>query len=94
MANFGIKESEAMSGKEKQEVHLKEVQKILKDCCEVELKQDNIAKVIRMGKCTEGQKRPSMTMIGIGETNKEIFKIVHKLRRSADNVTITHNLTV
>ena len=38
MANFGIKESEAMSGKEKQEVHLKEVQKILKDCCEVELK--------------------------------------------------------
>ena len=38
MANFGIKESETMSGKEKQEVHLKEVQKILKDCCEVELK--------------------------------------------------------
>ena len=38
MANFVIKESEAMNGKEKQEVHLKEVQKILKDCCEVELK--------------------------------------------------------
>ena len=35
-----------MSGKEKQEVDLKEVQKILKDCCEVELKQDNVAKVI------------------------------------------------
>ena len=35
---FGIKECEAMSGKEKQEVDLKEVQKILKDCCEVELK--------------------------------------------------------
>ena len=35
---FGIKECEAVSGKEKQEIDLKEVQKILKDCCEVELK--------------------------------------------------------
>ena len=55
---FGIKECEAMSGKEKQEVDLKEVQKILKDCCEVELKQDNVAKVIQMGKYTEGKKIP------------------------------------
>ena len=46
MVIFGIKECEAMSGKEKQEVDLKEVQKILKDCCEVKLKQDNVAKVI------------------------------------------------
>ena len=46
MVVFGIKECEAMSDKEKQEVDLKGVQKILKDCCEVELKQDNIPKVI------------------------------------------------
>ena len=55
MVIFGIKECAAMSGKEKQEVDLKEVQKILKDCCEVELKQVNVAKVIRMGKYTEGK---------------------------------------
>ena len=42
MVIFRIKECEAMSGKEKQEVDLKEMQKILKYCCEVELKQDNI----------------------------------------------------
>ena len=38
MVIFGIKECQVMNGKEKQEVDLKEVQKILKDCCEVELK--------------------------------------------------------
>ena len=46
MVIFRNKECEVMRGKEKQEVDLKEVQKILKDCCEVELKQDNVAKVI------------------------------------------------
>ena len=38
MVIFGIKECKAMGGKEKQEVDLKEVQKMLKDYCEVELK--------------------------------------------------------
>ena len=94
MAIFGIKECEAMSGKEKQEVDLKEVQKILKDCCEVELKQDNVAKVIRMGKYTEGKKRPIIITIGTEEKKREIFKNLHKLRRSTHNITITHDLTV
>ena len=93
MAIFGIKECEAMSGKEKQKIDLKEVQKILKDCCEVELKQDNVAKVIQMGKYTEGKKRPIIITIGTEEKKKEIFKNLHKLRRSADNITITHDLT-
>ena len=94
MVIFEIKECEALSGKEKQEVDLKEVQRILKDCCEVELKQDNVAKVIQMGKYTEGKKRPIIIMIGTEEKKKEIFNNLHKLRRSADNITITHDLTV
>ena len=94
MVIFGIKECEGMSGKEKQEVDLKEVQKILKDCCEVELKQDNVAKVIRMGKYIVGKKRPIMIMIGTEEKKKEMFKNLHRLRRSADNITITHDFTV
>ena len=94
MVIFEIKECEALSGKEKQEVDLKEVQKILKDCCEVELKQDNVTKVIQMGKYTEGKKRPIIIMIGTEEKKKEIFNNFHKLRRSADNITITHDLTV
>ena len=65
---FGIKECEAMSGREKQEV--KEMQKILRDCCEVELKQDSVAKVIQMGKYTEGKKRPIIIMIGMKEKKK------------------------
>ena len=46
MVVFGIKESEAVNGKEKQSVDLKEVQKLLKDCCEVELNHGNVVKVI------------------------------------------------
>ena len=79
MVFFGIKKCEAMSGKEKQEVDLKEVQKILKDCHEVELKQDNVAKVIWMGKYTEGKKRPIIITIGTEEKKKKIFKNLHKL---------------
>ena len=94
MVIFRIKECEVMSGKEKQEVDLKEVQKILKDYCEVELKQDNIAKVIRMGKYTEGKKRPIIITIETEEKKKEIFKNLQKLRRSAANIIITHDLTV
>ena len=33
-------------------------------------------------------------MIGTEEKKKEIFKNLHKLRRSADNITITDDLTV
>ena len=80
--------------KKNKKIDLKEVQKILKDCCEVELKQDNIAKVIRMGIYMEGKKRPIIIIIGIEEKKKEIFKNLDKLRRSTDNITITHNLTV
>ena len=58
MVIFRNKEWAAMSGKEKQEVDLKEVQKILKDCCEVELKQDNVDKVIQMGKCNNSTPFP------------------------------------
>ena len=88
------KESEAVNGKEKQAVDLKEVQKILKDYCKVELKHDNVVKVIRMGKYMEGKKRPVIITISSEEKKREVFKSLHKLRKSIDNVTITHDLTV
>ena len=52
------------------------------------------SKVIWMGKYTEGKKRLIIIMIGTEEKKKEIFKNLHKLRRLADNITITHDLTV
>ena len=70
------------------------MQKILKDCCEVELKHDNVVKVIQMGKYMEGKKRPVIIAISSEEKKREIFKSLHKLRKSTDNVTITHDLTV
>ena len=47
-----------------------------------------------MGKYTEGKKRPIIITIGTEEKKREIFKNLHKLRRSTDNITITHDLTV
>ena len=47
-----------------------------------------------MGKYTEGKKRPIIIMIGTEEKKKEIFKNLYKLRRSADNITIIHDLTM
>ena len=52
-----------VESKEKQAVDLKEVQKIHKDCCEVELKYDNVVKVIQMGKYMEGKRRPVIITI-------------------------------
>ena len=75
--------------KKKQEVDLKGVQKILKDCCIVEQKL-----TIQMGKYTEGTKRPIIITIGTEEKKKEIFKNLQKLRRSADDITITPDFTV
>ena len=72
------------------------MQKILKDCCEIELKHDNVVKVIQMGKYMEGKKRSVIITISSEEKKREIFKSLHlyKLRKSTDNVTITHDLTV
>ena len=46
------------------------------------------------GKYTEGKKKPIIIAIGTEEKKKEIFKNLYKLRRSADNITITHDLIV
>ena len=47
-----------------------------------------------MGKYMEGKKRPVIITISSEEKKREIFKNLHKLRKSTDNVTITHDLTV
>ena len=47
-----------------------------------------------MGKYTEGTKRPIIITIGTEEKKKKIFKNLQKLRRSADDITITPDITV
>ena len=70
------------------------MQKILKDCWEVEQNLNNVAEVIQMGKYTKGRKRPIRITIWTEEKKKEIFKNIHKLRRSVDDITITPDLAV
>ena len=44
-----------------------------------------------MGKYTESKKRPLIMTIKTEEKKKEIFKNLQKLRRSDENITITHD---
>ena len=46
-----------------------------------------------MGKYTESKKRPVIMTIKTEEKKKEIFRNLQKLRRSDENITITHDLT-
>ena len=42
---------------------------------------------------TESKKRPVIMTIETEEKKKEIYKNLQKLRRSDENITITHDLT-
>ena len=88
---FGIKENQATDKKDKQTEDMKEIKKILNESCEVQLNED-VAKVICMGKCTESKKRPIIITIKTKEKKKETFQNLQKLRRSIENITITHDL--
>ena len=90
---FGIKENQATNQKDKQAEDIREIKKILNEFCDVHLKEEDVAKVIHMGKYTESKKRPVIMTIKTEEKKKEIFKNLQKLRRSDENITITHDLT-
>ena len=90
---FGIKENQATNQKEKQTEDIREIKKILNEFCDVHLKEEDVAEVIHMGKYTESKKRPVIMTIKTEEKKKEIFKNLQKLRRSDENITITHDLT-
>lgn len=90
---FGIKENQATNQKDKQTEDLREIKKILNEICEVQLNEEDVAKVIRMGKYTESKKRPVIITIKREEKKKEIFQNLQKLRRYVENITITHDLT-
>ena len=90
---FGIKENQATNQKDKQTEDIREIKKILNEFCEVHLKEEDVAKVIHMGKYSESNKRPVIMTIKTEEKKKEIFKNLQKLRRSDENITISHDLT-
>ena len=60
---FGIKENQATNQKGKQAEDIREIKKILNEFCEIHLKEQDVAKVICMGKYTESKKRPVIMTI-------------------------------
>ena len=86
-------ENQATNQKDKQTEDIREIKKILNEFCDVHLKEEDVAKVICMEKFTESKKRLVIMTIKTEEKKKEIFKNLQKLRRSDENITITHDLT-
>ena len=72
---FGIKENQATNQKDKQTEDIREIKKILNEFCEVHLKEEDVAKIICMGKYTESKKRPVIMTIKTGKEEGDIQKL-------------------
>ena len=89
----GIEEAEGTEPLERRASDIKTIQKILKDFCEVELKDEDIVKSMRLGKYDQMKKRPILIAVKTEEKKKEIFQNLHKLRNAPNNISVAHDLT-
>ena len=71
---MGSKKTKLQNQKDKQTEDIREIKKILNEFCEVHLKEEDVAKVICMGKYTESKKRPVMMSIKRGKEEGDIQK--------------------
>ena len=90
---YGIKEAKGSNQLDRQTEDINQLQKIFWEYCEVNLGEEHVGKVIHLGKFDETKKRPILVSIKIEDKKRELFQNLHKLRRAADNISITHDLT-
>ena len=89
----GIDEAEGTDPLERRAKDIKEVQNILDEFCEVELKDEEIVKSMRLGKYDREKKRPILISIKSEDKKKTIFQNLHKLRNAPNNISVAHDLT-
>ena len=89
----GIDEAEGTDPLERRASDIKEIQNILKEFCEVELKEEDIVKSMRLGKYDQTKKRPILIAVRTEDKKKEIFQNLHKLRNAPNNISVAHDLT-
>ena len=61
--------------------------------CEVELKDEEIVKSMRLSKYDKEKKRPILISIKSEDKKKTIFQNLHKLRNAPNNISVAHDLT-
>ena len=89
----GIDEAEGIDPLKRRASDIKEIQNILKDFCEVELKDEDIVKSMRLGKYDQTKKWPILITVKTEDKKKEIFQNLHKLRNTPNNISVAHDLT-
>ena len=90
---YGINELQDTNPLERRTNDIKEIQNLLKNYCEVELQDEDIGKSMRLGKYDQTKKRPILIAIKTEDKKREIFQNLHKLRRSSNNISVSHDLT-
>jgi len=93
---YGLEESESTSRDERAEYDTKNVVEIA-DACEVKINQDDIDKVMRLGKYDKEKKtkRPLLVKLKTVETKSKIFKGIKKLNENEElkSINIANDLT-
>ena len=72
--------------------HDRNSERIFTEYCEVDLGEEDVRKVICLGKYDESRKRPILIAMKKEEKKRELFQNLHKLSRSEDSISLTHDL--
>ena len=69
---------------------------LCKNICKIKFNENDISKIIRLGKVTEDKERPLLVTISEEIKKREIFRNLNKIRDAGspfNKVTITHDMT-
>ena len=93
---FGLPESEKTIPEERKEDDVKKMVGLCKNICKIKFNENDISKIIRLGKVTEDKERPLLITISEEIKKREIFRNLNKIRDAGspfNKVTITHDMT-
>ena len=93
---FGLPESEKTIPEECKEDDVKKMVGLCKNICKIKFNENDISKIIRLGKVTEDKERPLLITISEEIKKREIFRNLNKIRDAGspfNKVTITHDMT-
>ena len=93
---FGLPESKKTASEDRKEEDTRKFTGVCKNILIVNITEDSLEKVIRLGKITEDKDRPLLITLKEETKKREIFQNLNKLREAGgplENVIITHDLT-
>ena len=81
---FGLPESKAAENEQKKEEDIKRIVGLTKNICQVNITEEAISKVIRLGKINEEKKRPLLITLKEEAKKRELFQNLNKIRDAGE----------